>query len=253
MRTVPCLLAPVLAAALGAWPMPAPALAAEPAPPAANPRTVEKREVLVFRGPGDRAVEVVAAPAARGFLGVNLLDLTAELRRHFGVPEDRGVLVSRVLDESPAARAGLRPGDVVTAADGEALPSGLRLSLRIAAAGERRVVDLEYWRDGGKSSVRIPLDVRRRTQFDLAPLVRQRLEIERPQVILRRLGHETAGTEIEWVGDLAEQLDDGMSQTTFLQQLEAMRLERAALQRRIQGLEERLARLEAELEELDDD
>jgi hypothetical protein len=42
----------------------------------------------------------------RGRLGVFVLGITPELRKHFGVPEDRGVLVARVESGSPAASAG---------------------------------------------------------------------------------------------------------------------------------------------------
>jgi hypothetical protein len=41
-----------------------------------------------------------------GYLGVQLTDLTPELRRHFGVPEESGVMISGVSEEGPAATAG---------------------------------------------------------------------------------------------------------------------------------------------------
>ena len=45
-----------------------------------------------------------------GYLGVELVDLTPELREHFGAPRDVGVMVGRVEPGSPAARAGLEVG-----------------------------------------------------------------------------------------------------------------------------------------------
>ena len=82
------------------------------------------------------------------FLGVELTRLTPELRAHFGVPEDRGVLVARVVDESPAARAGIRTGDILTAVDGVAVESTGSLVRAISARAEGDRVRLEVWRDG---------------------------------------------------------------------------------------------------------
>src|SRR5262245_342061 len=52
-------------------------------------------------------------------MGVELLELTPELRVFFGAPEDSGLLVSRVESGSPAERAGIRVGDVIYRAAGE--------------------------------------------------------------------------------------------------------------------------------------
>jgi len=58
-----------------------------------------------------------------GFLGVQLTDLTAELRTHFGVAADAGVMVAKVVDDSAAFRAGLAAGDIITRVDGESIGS----------------------------------------------------------------------------------------------------------------------------------
>jgi serine protease Do len=54
----------------------------------------------------------------RGRLGVQLNELTPELAQYFGA-KDGGVLVSRVTPDSPAAKAGLKAGDVITSVDGD--------------------------------------------------------------------------------------------------------------------------------------
>ncbi len=82
-----------------------------------------------------------------GYLGVTLTELTPELRTHFGAPEEAGVLVSKVLEDSPAARAGLQVGDVISAVDGEAVGAGGELARAIRAHGEGELVSLELWRD----------------------------------------------------------------------------------------------------------
>lgn len=83
-----------------------------------------------------------------GFLGVMLTPMTPELRAHQGVPESAGVLVSKVLDDSPAARAGVRVGDVISAVDGEAVTSPRELAAAIRGRKDGDLVTLELWRDG---------------------------------------------------------------------------------------------------------
>ncbi len=59
----------------------------------------------------------VASSGAR--LGVQIMDLSEELRTHFGAPLDQGVLVARVEKDSPAEKAGILVGDVIVEVDSE--------------------------------------------------------------------------------------------------------------------------------------
>lgn len=88
-----------------------------------------------------------------GFLGVGLTELTNELREHFGVPADVGVMVASVVDDSPAAAAGLSAGDIITAVNGESVDSGGDLARRIRKLDEGAVAGLEVWRDGVQQSI----------------------------------------------------------------------------------------------------
>ena len=91
--------------------------------------------------------DAAAAPATRGYLGVGLRELTTELQVHFGAPEGSGVLVASVSDPSPAAAAGIRVGDVITAVDGLAVDSARDLSREIRhRPGD--AVTIELSRDG---------------------------------------------------------------------------------------------------------
>jgi hypothetical protein len=90
----------------------------------------------------------MARPGKGGFLGVATTELTPELRRHFGVPEDAGVLVAKVVDDSAAARAGVEVGDVLTAVDGDEVASTGDLLHAVARLEPGSAVSLELWRDG---------------------------------------------------------------------------------------------------------
>lgn len=57
----------------------------------------------------------------RGWLGVTIQNLTPELSKEFGLKKTAGALITDIFDESPAGRAGLKRGDVVTDVDGKAI------------------------------------------------------------------------------------------------------------------------------------
>lgn len=92
---------------------------------------------------------------ARARLGVTLTALTDQLASYFGVKE--GVLVSAVEADSPAARAGLRAGDVLTAVDGRAVrtPADVTASVRAAARGA--TLDVRLVRDRKEMSVKVTI------------------------------------------------------------------------------------------------
>ena len=96
------------------------------------------------------------------YLGVELVNLNEPLRAHFGVPEGSGVLVSNVVDDSPAARAAVQVGDIVTRFDGEDVTSSRKLTTMVRRAEAGDPADLEIWRDGKVETVSTTLDERPR-------------------------------------------------------------------------------------------
>lgn len=98
----------------------------------------------------------------RGFLGVAIQDLTPELASAMDLSTQEGVLISEVVEGSPAARAGLQPGDVVVKVDGEAVPTAGRLRNRIAALGAGRSVELTVVRDGVQKKLKAELEEKAR-------------------------------------------------------------------------------------------
>jgi len=55
----------------------------------------------------------------RAFIGVSLMNLSPELRDHFGAPGESGVMVESVQDDSPAEKAGVKVGDIILSVDGK--------------------------------------------------------------------------------------------------------------------------------------
>src|SRR6187401_1148817 len=85
--------------------------------------------------PGDQDPVQVTVKAGKGRLGVSVLEISPELRVHFGAPRDRGVLINTVRPDSPAARAGMAVGDVVTAVDGDPVDAAAPM---LAAMSDRK-------------------------------------------------------------------------------------------------------------------
>ena len=69
----------------------------------------------------------------RGYLGIEQQDLTPEFARSFGLPVSRGALVTGVLRDGPASRAGLRPGDVIVRIDDTPIADTRQLLGAVAA------------------------------------------------------------------------------------------------------------------------
>jgi len=74
----------------------------------------------------------------RAYIGVSLMNISPELREHFGAPKDAGVMVESVQADSPADKAGVKIGDIILAVDGKDVTwSGdLRDQLRDKKDGE---------------------------------------------------------------------------------------------------------------------
>lgn len=85
-------------------------------------------------------------------IGVSISPLTKQLADYFGAPES-GVLISNVRENSPASKAGLRAGDIITEIGGKAIKSDLDI---IRAIGEKKgEVTLTIVRDRNRQTVRV--------------------------------------------------------------------------------------------------
>ena len=85
---------------------------------------------------------VQGGKVVRGWLGVSIQELSPDLATQFGVQEPKGVLVSEVLDDSPAKRAGFERGDVIVEFDGKPVenPTQLRNAVAQTAIGRKATV-----------------------------------------------------------------------------------------------------------------
>ena len=110
---------------------------------------------------GDGDDPVVVRIGRGGFLGVRLIGITDELRSHYGAPKDAGVLVGEVESGSPAARAGIEVGDLITTVDGERVTSTWDVSRKVRRKRGGETVDVEIVRGRSPRKVTVTLDERK--------------------------------------------------------------------------------------------
>ena len=91
----------------------------------------------------------------RGFLGVQIRDVTTALAKTLGLKEARGALVGQIVTGSPAAQAGLQPGDVILRFNGKAIDDPHALRSTVAATDVGRTVKVDLWRDGKTKTVEV--------------------------------------------------------------------------------------------------
>jgi len=117
---------------------------------------------LSFAIPIDMAMQVVeqlkdGGKVARGWLGVLIQDVTRELAESFGMDKPRGALVAKVLKDSPAEKAGLEVGDIITRFNGKPVvrSSNLPPLVGISPVGEK--VKVEILRKGKVKDIKVTL------------------------------------------------------------------------------------------------
>ena len=113
----------------------------------------------VAAGPkGDTGSFHMSFSVGKGRLGVSVLGISPELRAHLGAPVERGVLVNTEAPISPAAKAGVRVGDVIVAVDGAAADSALDITDAMSDRKKGDTVAIEVIRDRKPVALRATLD-----------------------------------------------------------------------------------------------
>ena len=84
----------------------------------------------------------------RAQLGITVQAVSPAIAKSFGLKDSRGALVGGVSPNSPAAEAGLKPGDVILSLNGQPVSDNNQLRNRISMAGPGSKVEMEVWRDG---------------------------------------------------------------------------------------------------------
>ncbi len=133
----------------------------------------------------------------RGWLGVTIQDIKGDLAAYYGVEKGKGVLVTQVVPDNPADKAGIRARDIITAVDGTPVGSSRELTAKAAGLAVDAQVEVTLLRDGKAKVVSLKVGRRpltlaqngkpaseRETAYgirvsDLTPELARQLDIER--------------------------------------------------------------------------
>ena len=172
---------------------------------------------IAFAIPAETVSRVVASLkesgiVTRGFMGVNIQPVTAEIAESLGLKEPQGALVADVQADSPAAKAGIKSGDVVMAVNGTRIKDARELSRRVSLIAPGTTVKLTIMREGKERTVdvvltKLPED---RTADRTEPRGRDRdRDRDRDRVVEPRLGLSMAPAKsVAGSGDIGVVITD---------------------------------------------
>lgn len=116
-----------------------------------------------FAIPTDVVMDVVAqiksqGYVSRGWLGVVIQDVTRELAESFGLKKPHGALISRVMPDSPAAKAGFEPGDVILKFDGKKVASSSALPPIVGRTMTGKSVAVVVMRNNDRKTIQVVIE-----------------------------------------------------------------------------------------------
>jgi membrane-associated protease RseP (regulator of RpoE activity) len=141
--------------------------APEPPPPAEPPQPPEPPEppepawapIAWAHGHGGSADVpfVIATDSERGRLGLHVSSMTPELRKFFGAKPEVGILVQKVDEDGPAARGGVKVGDIVVEVDGETIDDIGEVAEALSDRGKGDDVDVVVVRKKARKKLKVEL------------------------------------------------------------------------------------------------
>jgi membrane-associated protease RseP (regulator of RpoE activity) len=159
----------VAALSLGLIALPGASNVVQDAPQAAAPPTAPKAQtrVKIMRTPGpetlvngpDDEQELTLAFDGDGgsWLGVETQEVTVEKAKELKLSTERGAVIEKVLEDSPAAKSGLKDGDVIMEINGQRVEGTVQFRRMIREIPAGRTVQLTVWRDGRSQNVNATL------------------------------------------------------------------------------------------------
>ena len=117
----------------------------------------QQRRFEVTPEPGDENTMVLLDDGGASWLGVESQEISAEKAKELKLPAERGVLLERIVPDSPAAKAGLKDSDVITEINGQRVEGATQFRRMIHEIPAGRTVQLTVWRDGHAQSISVTL------------------------------------------------------------------------------------------------
>lgn len=113
-----------------------------------------------FAIPSDLARKVMKSlvkygEVTRGYMGVMIQDVTPTLAKEFKLKNSTGALIGDVVQDGPAAKAGMKDGDVVMEFNGKPVPDSRHLKLTVAETNPGSTIPVKIWRDGTTKTLEV--------------------------------------------------------------------------------------------------
>jgi len=124
---------------------------------AQHQQAVQQLENLPVLADDDDNVSIFVDGEGGSWLGVELHEVTSENVKEFKLPAERGVVLGKIVSDSPAAKAGLKENDVVTELNGQRVEGAAQFRRMIHEIPAGRTVQLTVWRDGRSQNVNVTL------------------------------------------------------------------------------------------------
>ncbi|MGA9073359.1 MAG: Do family serine endopeptidase [Candidatus Sulfotelmatobacter sp.] len=93
-----------------------------------------------------------------GYMGIGISDVTPENAKFFHIDNNEGAIITQVEPDSPAAKAGLKVGDVITELDGQKVSDASQLQIEVGQKVPGSSIKLEVLRDGRNVNVPVTLE-----------------------------------------------------------------------------------------------
>jgi serine protease Do len=94
----------------------------------------------------------------RGYLGVTIQKVTADIAATMGLKNEGGALVAEVAEGGPAERSGIKAGDVIVEFNGKLIKDSVELPLEVARVAPGKTVQVKILRDSKQSSIAVQID-----------------------------------------------------------------------------------------------
>ena len=107
--------------------------------------------------PAVSAASAAESTAGGGWMGVQIQPVTTHIAESLGLKDSKGALVAEPLADSPAAKAGILAGDVITAMNGEAIKDARDLVKQVGGMTPGATVKLTIWRKDAEQSISLTL------------------------------------------------------------------------------------------------
>lgn len=117
----------------------------------------DQKRIEVRPEPGDEDAMVLLGDDGASWLGVESQEISAEKAKELKLPAERGVLLERIVPDSPAAKAGLKDNDVITEINGQRVEGAAQFRRMIREIPAGRSVQFTVWRDGRAQTVSVTL------------------------------------------------------------------------------------------------